>query len=157
MYSDYKIPLGQYSFFPWIVIKCWEWYSQRASAVEHDGEHGDVDLCWAGLRLGEGRARHHVLHTSSGGQCLEKIRCTNGANRYDPFQTLYWAIITMTSTGMKRHWHLLKFGPTTKPDDMHCSQNEVGQNVILSVSDCSQFWNVCNWNITIIWQKFGLD
>ena len=38
--------------------------SQGTFAVEHDGEHGDVDLRRAGVRLGEGRAQHHVLHTA---------------------------------------------------------------------------------------------
>ena len=47
--------------------------TQGTFAVEHDGEHGDVDLCGAGLRLGEGRARHHVLHSSTGGHDVQSM------------------------------------------------------------------------------------
>ena len=35
---------------------------QGAAAALDDCEHGHADLRWAGLRAGEGRARHHVLH-----------------------------------------------------------------------------------------------
>ena len=37
---------------------------QGTFAVEHDSEHGNVDLCRSGLCLGEGRAQHNVLHPS---------------------------------------------------------------------------------------------
>ena len=44
---------------------------QGALAAKHDGEHGYADLRRAGLRLGEGRARHHVLHSSTGEQDVQ--------------------------------------------------------------------------------------
>ena len=39
---------------------------QGAAAALDDCEHGHADLRWAGLRAGEGRARHHVLHPAPG-------------------------------------------------------------------------------------------
>ena len=39
-------------------------FLQRATAAEHDGEHGHVDLRRPGLRPGEGRARDDVLHSA---------------------------------------------------------------------------------------------
>ena len=37
-------------------------FLQRVATAEHDGEHGHVDLRGPGLRPGEGRAGHNVLH-----------------------------------------------------------------------------------------------
>ena len=44
---------------------------QGALAAKHDGEHGYANLRRAGLRPGEGRARHHVLHSSTGWQDVQ--------------------------------------------------------------------------------------
>lgn len=36
--------------------------NQGVAVIEYDGEHGHVDIRGAGLRVGEGRARHAILH-----------------------------------------------------------------------------------------------
>ena len=50
---------------------CHDHWLQGALAAKHDGEHGYADLRRAGLRLGEGRAGHHVLHSSTGRQDVQ--------------------------------------------------------------------------------------
>ena len=54
----------RFFFYLFLIIVDSLFHPKGVAASEHDSQHGDADIRGTGLRLGEGRGGHDVLHVA---------------------------------------------------------------------------------------------
>ena len=88
-----------------------------AGASDAGGDHGDVDLQWAGLRRGEGRGGNHVHIHASGNGAISFI-----CRHLDASEKLLWAEHRAGCAGLDLH-SAVDYQPTMELGSLNPSKD----------------------------------